>query len=156
MVWLPSEILLLTMFNLQKARAYITCSTPLNTPMANPGGNPYSHYLTTYGCPILSSGETYHTELALIKAKGVVLPWMKEVYDAGGQYKNQVLNVTFKSEEFEDTPEFVDYPEYVPFPPREPVIVNVSALTGGGDDELEARQKEAGKLAQQGHEDQSG
>lgn len=82
---------------------------------------------------------------------------MKEVYNAGGRYKNPVLNVTFKSEEFEDTPEFVDYPEYVPFPPRQPAIVNASALRGDGNenDELEARIKEAEKLAQQAQEGES-
>lgn len=116
--------------------------------MANPGGNPYSHYHTTFGCPVLSSGEPYHSELALIKAKDVVLPWMDEVYHAGGgRYKNPVLDVTFKSEEFEDTPEFVDYPAYVPYPPRKPGAVNVSALTDG--EGLEARIKEAEKLAHQ-------
>lgn len=73
---------------------------------------------------------------------------MQEVYDAGDQYKNPVLNVTFKGEEFEDTPEFVDYPEYVPFPSREPAVVNVSALTGGDDDGLEAEIEEAQKLVQ--------
>lgn len=133
--------------SIQKAHAYITCSTPLDHPMANPGGNPYSHYHTNYGCPVLSSGEPYHTELILIKAKGVVLPWMDEVYDAGGRYKNSVLNVTFKSDEFEDTPEFADYPEYVPFSPRQPGAVNVSAWAD--DDMLEVRIKEAAKLAKE-------
>ncbi|KAJ4422386.1 hypothetical protein N0V82_002941 [Gnomoniopsis sp. IMI 355080] len=131
-----------------KARAYITCSTPLNHPMANPGGNIYSHYHTAYGCPVFSSGEPYHTELTLIKAKGVVLPWMNEVYDAAGRYKNPVLNVTFKSEEFEDTPEFVDYPAYEPFPPHQPGLVNASALADD-EDRLEVRIKEAEKLAKQ-------
>ncbi|KAJ4386292.1 hypothetical protein N0V93_009185 [Gnomoniopsis smithogilvyi] len=142
----------------EKARAYITCSTPLNTSMANPGGNPYSHYHTTYGCPVLSSGEPYHSELAVIKAKGVVLPWMDEVYDTGGRYRNPVLNVTFKSEEFEDTPEFVDYPEYVPFPPRQPGIVDASALTDGDELEAEIKEaeiKEAEKLAREAEEVQS-
>lgn len=116
--------------------------------MANPGGNPHSHYNATYGCSVLSSGETYYSELTLIKAKGVVLPWMDEVYNAGGSYKNPVLNVTFKSEEFEDTPEFVNYPEYVPFPPRKPGFVNVSALTDDGE-APRSKVKEAEELARQ-------
>lgn len=87
----------------QKARAYITCTEPLDTPMANPGGNPLAHFNTTTGCPVLSSGESYHTELTLISAQSTVLAWMNDVYavDCGRAYKNPVLNVTFSSEEVE-------------------------------------------------------
>lgn len=106
--------------------------------MAHPGGNPYSHYNTAFGCPVLSAGETYYSELTLIKAKGVVLPWMDEVYNASGSYKNPVLPVTFKSEEFEDTLEIVDYPEYVSYPPHKPEVLNVSALTDGQEPEAKA------------------
>lgn len=100
MVHSSVEILTLS----QKARAYITTNAPLGTPIANPGGNPHTVYFTSYGCPVFSAGEPYYTELALIKSKGLVLPWMTEVYRAGAGYVNPTLHVTFRDESFRDVP----------------------------------------------------
>lgn len=58
---------------------------------------------TSYGCPVLSSGEPYYSEVALVKAKGHVLPWMAEVYKAGKAYANPVMDVKYADEQDEDT-----------------------------------------------------
>lgn len=142
----------------QKARAYITTTAPLGTAMANPGGNPNTVYFTSYGCPVLSAGESYYTELALIKSKSLVLPWMDEVYRAGGAYVNPELDVTFRDESFADEPAWSGKPWDLPdgdggvdgtgsSAPR-PRAVQVQDEDEGGleiitRDEWERRQEEA-------------
>lgn len=69
---------------------------PLATPIANSGGNPNTVYFTSYGCPVFSTGEPYYTELSLIKAKSIVLPWMEEVRKSGAAYVNPKMVVTFR------------------------------------------------------------
>lgn len=88
----------------QKATAYITSNEPLGTPLANPGGNSRTVTFTSYGCPVLSAGEPYYTERALVASKGHVLPWMDGVYRAGERYVNPELQVAFEDETFEEPP----------------------------------------------------
>lgn len=40
---------------------------------------------TSYGCPVLSSGEPYYVELTLIKAKQAVLAFLADTYTYQGQ-----------------------------------------------------------------------
>lgn len=122
--------------------------------MSNPGGNPNTVYFTSYGCPVLSAGERYYTELALIKSKGLVLPWMREVYNAGGAYVNPELEVTFRDESFADEPAWSGKPWALPdgddstSSARRPHAAQVQDEDEGGveiitRDEWEKRQEEA-------------
>lgn len=59
---------------------------------------------TSYGCPVLSSGETYYTELTLIKAKDAVLAFLDDAYQAGGSaYVNPVFDITYAEEDVPET-----------------------------------------------------
>lgn len=132
--------------------------------MANPGGNPHTVYFTTYGCPVFSAGEPYYTELALVKSKGLVLPWMEEVYRASGAYVNPALDVTFRDASFTDEPAWSGKPWVVPEEgggsdgtssgsssgpqhPRAARVQDMDADEGGVEiisrDEWERRQEEA-------------
>ncbi|CAN8100203.1 unnamed protein product [Discula destructiva] len=130
----------------EKARAYICCATPLNTPMANPGGNPLAHYCTTTGTPVLSSGEYFYSELTLVKAQGAVLAWMHEVYNTaanrGRTYKNPMLAVTFRSDEYEESLDFCDRPAFEGFPARLPPPPNVLGIMDEAQPEEEAVHEE--------------
>lgn len=119
----------------QKARAYITTTADLGMPMANAGGNPNTVYFTGYGCPVFSSGERYYIELTLIKAKGIVLPWMEEVYRAGWSYVNPQMKVTFRDESFEDVPAWSSTPWPVSDAP--PLTQPAQPAQGGATDEGE-------------------
>lgn len=122
--------------------------------MANPDGNPHTVYFTSYGCPVLSAGEPYYTELAFIKSKSLVLPWMTEVYRAGAGYVNPTLNVTFRDENFRDEPAWSGKPWDVPGGDDDPRRTRAAEVqeeeeeSGGGvevitRDEWERRQEEA-------------
>lgn len=60
---------------------------------------------TSYGCPVLSSGETYYTELTLIKAKDAVLAFLDDAYQAtaGRTYVNPVFDITYAEEDVPET-----------------------------------------------------
>lgn len=99
----------------QRARIYITAQAPLDTPLSNPEGNPNSMSFTSYGCPVLSSGEVYYVELTLIKAKDVVLAFLDDTYKAGrdgdngggsggNTYVNPVFEITYAEEDVPETP----------------------------------------------------
>lgn len=69
---------------------------------------------TSYGCPVLSSGEPYYVELTLIKAKDAVLAFLDDVYQAGrdsgagghgSAYVNPIFEITYTEEDLaEETP----------------------------------------------------
>ncbi|PSS03213.1 hypothetical protein BD289DRAFT_478685 [Coniella lustricola] len=93
-------------FLAKKARAYITSTEDVGTPIANSTGNTGTLTFTNYGCPVLASGENYYSELTLIKAKGHVIPWMSKVYKAGKTYVNPVMDITFCDESYAPTTEW--------------------------------------------------
>lgn len=65
--------------------------------------------ITSYGCPVLSSGEPYYVELTLIKAKDAVLSFLNDAYKAGAGLQHDgiaYINPTFEiSYAEEDVPE---------------------------------------------------
>lgn len=93
---------------IQKSRLYITCQEPLNTLISGPEGNPKTTLYTSYGCPVFSSGETFYSEMTLIRARDIVLPWLEEVYQASKGYVNPEMEVTFADARLEETPAWVD------------------------------------------------
>ncbi|KAK7743897.1 hypothetical protein SLS53_003919 [Cytospora paraplurivora] len=97
----------------EKSRLYITCQEPLDTVISGADGNPNTTIFTAYGCPILSSGEAFYTEMALIRAKDSVLSWLDEVYRAGKGYTNAEIDVTFADPKLEETPPWGDDPDLV-------------------------------------------
>jgi hypothetical protein len=77
----------------QRARAYMMHHTPLDTPVAGPGGNPGAAGFTSYGCPVYSAGEAQVIETMLIEAQPAVLSWMQQVALEGEAYKNAVVEI---------------------------------------------------------------
>jgi len=77
----------------QRARAYLIHHTPLDNPVAGPGGNPGIMGFTSYGCPVYSAGESRVTETMLIDAQPAVLKWIQKVALEGEAYKNEVVEV---------------------------------------------------------------
>ncbi|KAK3330604.1 Arb2 domain-containing protein [Apodospora peruviana] len=77
-------------FMRKRARAYVLHHTPLDTPVASPGGNPISNPdATVYGCPVYSAGEnTILTETILIEVQPALLKWMQLVAFQGDNYEN--------------------------------------------------------------------
>jgi hypothetical protein len=67
--------------------------TPLDTPVAGPGGNPGAAGFTSYGCPVYSAGEAQVIETMLIEAQPAVLCWMQQVALEGEAYKNAVVEI---------------------------------------------------------------
>lgn len=72
---------------------------------------------TSYGCPVLSSGEVYYVELTLVKAKDAVLAFLDDTYKAGrdggggggggadgNTYVNPVFEITYAEEDVPETP----------------------------------------------------
>ena len=106
----------------QKSRLYITSQEPVGTVISGPEGNPNTTIFTSYGCPILSSGESFYSELTLIKAKDIVLPWLEEVYRAGKDYTNPDFEVTFADGHAEETPVWGNDPD----------LAGPGAVDGGG------------------------
>lgn len=76
-------------------------------------GNPNTTIFTSYGCPVYSSGESFYSEMTLVRAKGAVLSWLEEAHRAGKGYANPELEVTFADEPLEETPAWVDDPDAV-------------------------------------------
>lgn len=71
----------------------------METPISHSEGNPNTIHFTSYGCPVLSSGEPYYTELTLIKAKSAVLSFLDEVYKTKkGSYANPTFQITYADE----------------------------------------------------------
>ncbi|KAK4041973.1 Arb2 domain-containing protein [Parachaetomium inaequale] len=80
-------------FMAERARAYMMHHTPLDTPVAGPGGNPGAAGFTSYGCPVYSAGEARVIETMLIEAQPAVLNWMQQVALEGEAYKNAVVEI---------------------------------------------------------------
>lgn len=77
---------------------YITGNEPAGTPIANTGGNPNTVLYTSYGCPVFASGEPFHSELLLIKARDDMIPWMVKAGKKG--YVNPIMEVMFQDEAY--------------------------------------------------------
>ncbi|KAG8167809.1 hypothetical protein KVR01_003498 [Diaporthe batatas] len=82
----------------EKARLYITCQEQAGALISGPEGNNKTVLYTNYGTYVFSSGERYYTELALIKAKDILLDWLAEVGRAGAGYVNPEVEVTYADE----------------------------------------------------------
>ncbi|KAI0838293.1 Arb2 domain-containing protein [Hypoxylon sp. FL0890] len=80
-----------------KARAYATSIEPAGMVLSGPDGNPKTTTFTQIGCPVLSSGEPYYTELTLITGRDVILDWLQEVAmtPEGEEYVNPEFHVVF-------------------------------------------------------------
>ncbi|KAI1760567.1 Arb2 domain-containing protein [Hypoxylon sp. FL1150] len=80
-----------------KARAYATSLEPAGFPLSGPNGNPKTSTFTSMGCPVISSGSTHFTELALVAGADVVLDWLQEVAmtPAGEDYKNPEFDIVY-------------------------------------------------------------
>lgn len=120
----PSRTRCLTVLSttIQKSRLYITCQEPLNTVVSGPDGNPNTTIITSYGCPVYSSGESFYGEMTLIRARDALLSWLEEAHRVGRGYANPQVEVTFADEQFEETPDWVD----------DPGLAGPAAGAGGG------------------------
>ncbi|KAJ4298751.1 hypothetical protein N0V88_003783 [Collariella sp. IMI 366227] len=73
----------------ERGRAYVIHHTPLDTPVAGPGGNPGAAGFTFFGCPVYSAGNAQLTETMLIEAQPAVLNWIQQAALEGEAYKNE-------------------------------------------------------------------
>lgn len=121
--------------------------------MADAGGNPDTVYFTAYGCPVFSSGEPYYIERTFIKAKGIVLPWMEEVYKAGQSYVNPEMKVTFRDETVEDVPAWSSTPWPVTDAPRRSQCVQPAQGDVEDEGQVEIITKEEWEARQEAAED---
>ncbi|KAL2136014.1 hypothetical protein VTI74DRAFT_5901 [Chaetomium olivicolor] len=80
-------------FMRERGRAYIIHHTPLDTPVAGPGGNPGASGFTNFGCPVYSAGEAQLTETMLIEAQPAILKWIQQVALEGDAYKNEEFEI---------------------------------------------------------------
>lgn len=112
----------------EKSRLYITCQEPLGTAISGPEGNPNTTLVTSYGCPVLSSGEAFYSEMTLVRARDAVLAWLEEAHGAGAGYTNPQLAVTFADEKFEEAPAWRDDPDLV----GPAATATATAAAGGG------------------------
>lgn len=144
----------LDLISCQKSRLYITCQEPLDTVISGPDGNPSTTIFTAYGCPILSSGESFYTEMTLIRAKNSVISWLDEVYRAGRSYTNPEIEVTFADAKLEEIPPWGNDPDLVGPSATTAAVGRCGAYqgpqSGGGleiitREEWEARMKKEGK-----------
>ncbi|ROW16405.1 hypothetical protein VPNG_02784 [Cytospora leucostoma] len=139
----------------EKSRLYITCQEPLDTVISGPDGNPNTTIFTAYGCPILSSGEAFYTEMTLIRAKDSVLSWLDEVYRAGKGYTNPEIEVTFADAELEETPPWGNDPDLVGPPATTDAVGRCGAHQGpqgGGGLEIVTREEWEARMRKEGKE----
>ncbi|SPN99852.1 uncharacterized protein DNG_02704 [Cephalotrichum gorgonifer] len=77
-----------------RSRVYIPDESPVNTPIANIGGNPNYPAFTSFGCPVYSAGACgSFTEMILIQAHAAILGWLQMVTDTPGYENNPDMAV---------------------------------------------------------------
>ncbi|KAK4231069.1 Arb2 domain-containing protein [Podospora fimiseda] len=85
----------------ERARAYVIHHTPLDSPVAGPGGNLRSRGIS-YGCPTYSAGAAKITEMLFIVTQPSVLKWIQDVALEGEAYKNKEFEVFGGEDDEED------------------------------------------------------
>jgi hypothetical protein len=76
--------------SVQRARAYVWSEKPQGTLISGCQGNPKTRTFTSYGCPVLASGEPALDELILVTAQELILNWLLEALTMPGGYCNPV------------------------------------------------------------------
>jgi hypothetical protein len=109
--------------------------------LSGPDGNPESQHFTDFGCPVLSGGNPFYSEMVFIEAHQIILDWMQQVA-ADENYHNPEVVVAAKETNGENSKDAEDSDKlWENLPDKQK-----PSMTFYGNDALLAEAKKLGKI----------